>query len=75
MSIYYSLVITHEYKTAQQELLVSIFNSSIITREQCIPRVTRAEHTSDLQNFSRRDALHAFFCKLGRERYHNNHVT
>ena len=61
MSIYHSMVITHQYKTARHELLTSIFNSSIIAREQCIPHVTRAQHVSYLQNFSRHDVLHAFF--------------
>ena len=50
MSIYHSQVITREYKTTQQELLSSIFNSSIIAREQCIPHVAQTQHTSYLQN-------------------------
>ena len=48
---------------------MSIFNSSIIAHEQCIPCVTRARHTSYLQNFSRHDTLHALVSKLGRELY------
>ena len=42
-----------------------------LTHEQCIPRVTRAQQESYLQNFSRHDASHVFVCKLGRERYHS----
>ena len=68
-SIYDLLVITHEYKSARQELLTSIFNSSLIACEQFIPHVARAQHMSYLQNFSRHDALHVNFCKLGRELY------
>ena len=49
---------------------MSIFNSSIIAREQCIPRVAQAQHASYLQNFSRHEASHAFVCKLGHEWYH-----
>ena len=48
---------------------MSIFNSSIIAREQYIPRVARAQHTSYLQHFWRHDKLHTFVCKLGHELY------
>ena len=64
-SICYSLVITCEYKIALQELLTSIFNSSVIARKQCSPCVVQAQHMSYLQNFSRHKALQAFLCKLG----------
>ena len=39
---------------------MSIFNSSIITCEQCIPHVTRAQHASNMQNFLRHNTSHAF---------------
>ena len=48
--------ITCEYKSAQQELLASTFNSSVIVHEQCIPHVAWAQHTSYLQNFLRHEA-------------------
>ena len=48
---------------------MSIFNSSIIAREQCISRVAQAQHASHMQNFSRHDTLHVLVCKLGRELY------
>ena len=35
-------VTTHKYKSAQQELLTSIFNSSAIVREQCASLVAQA---------------------------------
>ena len=57
-------VITRKYKSAQQELLASIFNSSAITREQCTSHVARAKHSSYLQNFSRHKSLLAFFVNL-----------
>ena len=69
MSIYHLSVITREYKSAKQELLVSIFNLSITTRKQCVPRIARAQHASYLQNFLRHEGLHAFFSKLGCELY------
>ena len=56
---YYSQV-----QSAQQKLLVSIFNSSVITLKECIPHVARAQHASYLQNFLRHEALHAFFVNL-----------
>ena len=34
-----------------------------------VPHVTRAQHASYMQNFSRHDALHALVCKLGCELY------
>ena len=43
---------------------MSIFNLSVIACEQCIPRVTRAQHASNLQNFSRHESLHMFFVNL-----------
>ena len=46
---------------------MSIFNSSIIAREHCFPRVAQAQHAGYTQNFSRHDVLHALVCKLGRE--------
>ena len=58
-------VITREYKTARQELPVSMFNLSAITHEQCASHVARAQHTSYLKNFSRHDALLMFFVNLG----------
>ena len=48
---------------------MSIFNSSIIAREQCIPRVARAQHASYTQNFLSHNMLHALVCKLGCELY------
>ena len=69
MSIYHLSVITRDYKSARQELLVSIFNSSVIAYEQCVPCVAQAQHISYLQNFSRYKGLHTFFSKLGRELY------
>ena len=45
---------------ALQELLASIYNSSVITHEQCIPRVAQAQYVSYLQNFSRHEELHNF---------------
>ena len=39
VSIYHLQVITHEYKSKQQELLVSIFYFSVISCEQYIPHV------------------------------------
>ena len=48
---------------------MSIFNSSIIAREQHIPLVAQAQHMSHLQYFLRHDTLQAFFCKLGRQLY------
>ena len=63
-------VITREYKSARQELLKSIFNSSVIAREQCTSHVTWGQHVSYLQNFSRHEVLLIFFYKLGRELYH-----
>ena len=59
-SIYHSLVITLEYKNAQQELLVSIFNLSAIACEQCTSHVTRAQRMSYLQIFSKHEALLTF---------------
>ena len=50
-----------------QELLASIYNSSVITHEQCIPRVAQAQYVSYLQNFSRHEELHNFWkleCEL-----------
>ena len=66
MSIYHSSVITCEHKSAQQELLASIFNSSITACEQCIPRIAQAQHASYLQNFSKHNiyTLHTFFVYL-----------
>ena len=52
---------TCKYNGAQQELLTSILNSSIITHEYCFSRVTQAQHTSYLQNFVRHEASHMFF--------------
>ena len=49
---------------------MSIFNSSIIAREQCIPCVAQAQQASYLKNFLRHNTLHAIFCKLGHELYH-----
>ena len=43
-NIYYLSVITGKYKSAQQELLMSIFNSSAVTRDQCTSRVALAQH-------------------------------
>ena len=57
-------VITREYKSAQQELLVSNFHSSAIAHEQCTSHVTRVQHTSYLQIFSRHETLLAFFVNL-----------
>ena len=54
--------------SAQQDLLASIFNSSVIARKQC-SSCCQAQHASYLQNFSRHEALHALFCKLGHELY------
>ena len=39
---------------------MSIFKSSVITHEQCIPHVAQAQHASCLQDFSRYKALHMF---------------
>ena len=36
---YCSSIITYEYKSTPQELHASIYNSSVITCEQCIPHV------------------------------------
>ena len=58
------LVITCEYKGARQELYVGMFNSSVITREQCISRVGQAQHVSYLQTFSRHEVSHASFVNL-----------
>ena len=60
-SICHLSVITHKYKSAGQELLMSNLNSSIIGCEQCIPLVAPAQHGSYLQNFLRHDMLHLFF--------------
>ena len=43
---------------------MSIFNSSVIACEQCIPHVAQAQHTSYLQNFLRHEASHMFFVNL-----------
>ena len=40
--MYHSSVITREYKSAQQELLASIFYLSVNACEQCIPHVAQA---------------------------------
>ena len=37
---------------------------TVITHEQCISRVVRAQHVSYLQNFSSHEELHAFFVNL-----------
>ena len=68
MSVCHLSVITHKYKSARQELLVSIFNSPEITHEQCASHVAQAQHASYLQIFPRYKALLAFF-KLGHELY------
>ena len=60
MNIRHSSVTTHEYKSAQHELLMSIFISSVIAHKQCIPLVTQAQYASYLQNCLRHKALHAF---------------
>ena len=54
-------VITREHRSAQQELLVSIFTSSVIACEQCTSRVARAQYASYLQIFSRHESLLVFF--------------
>ena len=64
MSIYHLSVIIHEYKSAQQELLVSIFNLSAIVHKQCTSRIARAQNASYLQIFSRHEVLIAFFVNL-----------
>ena len=42
MSIYHLSVITHKCKIAQQELLASIVDSSVIAHKHCIPHVAQA---------------------------------
>ena len=69
VSVYRSSVITRKYKSAQQELLVSIFSLSAIAHEQYTSHVAWAQQANYLQIFSRHKALLAFFCKLGRELY------
>ena len=54
---------------------MSIFNSSIIAHEQCIPCVARAQDASYTQNFSRHNMLYALVCKLGCELYRISAVT
>ena len=58
------LVITHGYKSARQELLAGMFDSSVIAQEQCISRVGRTQHVSYLQTFSRYEVSHASFVNL-----------
>ena len=58
------LVITREYKGARQELLVGMFNSSVIAREQCISHVGGAKHVSYLQTFSGHEVSYASFVNL-----------
>ena len=69
VSIYHSSCITHEYKSAWQELLASILNSSVIASKQCTSHVTWAQHARYLQIFSRHEAFLVFFYKLGCELY------
>ena len=49
------------------------FSTRVIPLEQCIPRVTRAQHVSYLQNFSRH-RLHMFFVNMDMSYtvYHNH---
>ena len=61
---YCSSVITREYKSAQQELLASIFNLSAIALKQCVSYVALAQHASYLQIFSRHEVLLTFFINL-----------
>ena len=46
------------------QLLVSIVHWSVITHEQCIPLVAKAQHTIYPQNFLWHKGLHAFFANL-----------
>ena len=77
MSIYHSSVLTCKYKSALQELLVSIFNSSAIARVQSPSYVARARNASYLQIFSRHEVLLAFFVNLDVSHtvYHNMQST
>ena len=51
---------------------MSIFKSSIITHEQCMPRVTQAQHASYIFKISPGTThLCVFFCKHGLELYHS----
>ena len=68
-SIYHSYRLLLASTKLHDRSYSSIFNSSIIAQEQCIPRVARAQHASHLQNFLRHDILHAFVCKLKHELY------
>ena len=50
--------------SAQQQLLVSIFNSSAIACKQCTSPIAWAQHASYLQIFLRHESLLAFFVNL-----------
>ena len=70
VSIYHSSFITREYKSALQELLISILNSSACNQSQAVYfHVAQAQHVSYLQIFSRHKVLLMFFCKLECELY------
>ena len=61
-------VITCKHKSAQQELLASIFNSSAIAREQCTSQCRKSPTRELSSNFLEAQIITH---KLGRELYSN----